>query len=306
MASRAAMAAKGKAIMQAVVVDASAKSEVDPKRAKSLSTRVMQMKEDITAEVVARVATMQDREEMAVLTTAVRAISKSDTARALKLLEDRLAQLNRRMALRPDSDESDDGSDDDEAPAQNQAAGEAADSAQAPAGVGVLAGASEPAVVRSDDRAAWEVVGGDLSAACALGERGGDGGRGWELPEAHAALRAAIDAEGFFQCAAPMAGAAALCARILAGMRALRAAGVPTFFIWMFDEPWRVMLGVWDHAERILGAEVRSHLRPHPRCRDPTTAVVPPPRRRGRLRPRPRPAFSPRRTRVPHGSSAGS
>ena len=44
------------------------------------------MKEDITREVVGRVTAMADREERAVLMTAINALKHSDNARALKVL----------------------------------------------------------------------------------------------------------------------------------------------------------------------------------------------------------------------------
>jgi hypothetical protein len=45
----------------------------------------MKMKEDITREVLNRVTAMADREERAVLMTAVNALKKSDSTRALKV-----------------------------------------------------------------------------------------------------------------------------------------------------------------------------------------------------------------------------
>jgi len=43
---------------------------------------------------------------------------------------------------------------------------------------------------------------------------------------------------------------------ILRGMCALKAVQWPASFIWVSQEPWRVVLGLWSLAEQILGAEV--------------------------------------------------
>ena len=64
---------------------ASAASDSDPKKGKGLANKVMKMKEDITREVLNRATAMADREERAVLMTAVNALNKSDTTRALKV-----------------------------------------------------------------------------------------------------------------------------------------------------------------------------------------------------------------------------
>jgi hypothetical protein len=37
------------------------------------------------------------------------------------------------------------------------------------------------------------------------------------------------------------------------GLEALRAAGLPAFSVWMFDEAWALARSVWPHAERLLG-----------------------------------------------------
>lgn len=37
------------------------------------------------------------------------------------------------------------------------------------------------------------------------------------------------------------------------GLQSLRAAGIPPFFIWMFDEAWQLARSVWPHAECLLG-----------------------------------------------------
>ena len=63
----------------------SAENESDPKKGKGLASKVMKMKEDITREVLARVTAMADREEKAVLMTAINALNKSDSTRAQKV-----------------------------------------------------------------------------------------------------------------------------------------------------------------------------------------------------------------------------
>ena len=81
----AAMSGKSKSLMTAAVVESSAEHESDPKKAKGLASKVMKMKEDITREVLERATAMADREEKAVLMTAIKALNKSDSTRALKV-----------------------------------------------------------------------------------------------------------------------------------------------------------------------------------------------------------------------------
>jgi hypothetical protein len=72
-----------------VLIDAawqlSAENESDPHKGKGLASKVMRMKEDITREVLDRATAMADREEKAVLMTAIKALNKSDSTRALKV-----------------------------------------------------------------------------------------------------------------------------------------------------------------------------------------------------------------------------
>ncbi len=63
----------------------SAENESDPHKGKGLASKVMRMKEDITREVLNRATAMADREEKAVLMTAIKALNKSDSTRALKV-----------------------------------------------------------------------------------------------------------------------------------------------------------------------------------------------------------------------------
>ena len=49
------------------------------------------------------------------------------------------------------------------------------------------------------------------------------------------------------------AWAGELCGRIQQGMSRLRAAGLGAFHIWMFDQPWQLLLGAWPQAEALLG-----------------------------------------------------
>lgn len=53
--------------------------------------------------------------------------------------------------------------------------------------------------------------------------------------------------------APPTATASSLSGCILQGLQCLRAAGVAPFYIWMFDEPWRLLLSFWSEAEALLG-----------------------------------------------------
>ena len=39
-------------------------------------------------------------------------------------------------------------------------------------------------------------------------------------------------------------------------MRAVTNEGWPVPFVWLFDQPWQVVLSIWEEAERILGCPV--------------------------------------------------
>ena len=71
--------------LRAHLLQSSAECESNQKKAKGLTNKVMKMKEDITREVLNRVTAMADREERAVLMTAVSALKRSDSTRALKV-----------------------------------------------------------------------------------------------------------------------------------------------------------------------------------------------------------------------------
>lgn len=189
-----------------------------------------------------------------VLITAITALNKSDTTRALKVLEERLMQLARRSKLRPDSsDEESDSSDesDDEgatAPDSGRSDAEGKEPGACESG-DVLLGFQAP----PDEAVEWErLAEGQLSARCQL-----DGVQGeWGLGEHMQELQRDIVERGYFIGPEAPADAKQLAGTVMKGMEALRRSGVPTFYIWMFDEPWRVMLRLWRHAERILEGPV--------------------------------------------------
>ncbi|MGB1601407.1 MAG: hypothetical protein ACPIOQ_52215, partial [Promethearchaeia archaeon] len=131
-----------------------------------------------------------------VLITAITALNKSDTTRALKVLEERLMQLARRSKLRPDSsDEESDSSDesDDEgatAPDSGRSDAEGKEPGACESG-DVLLGFQAP----PDEAVEWErLAEGQLSARCQL-----DGVQGeWGLREHMQELQRDIVERGYF------------------------------------------------------------------------------------------------------------
>ena len=73
------------AVLISAAWQSSADNESDLHKGKGLASKVMRMKEDITREVLERATAMADREEKAVLMTAIKALHKSDSTRALKV-----------------------------------------------------------------------------------------------------------------------------------------------------------------------------------------------------------------------------
>ncbi|EKX35768.1 hypothetical protein GUITHDRAFT_118043 [Guillardia theta CCMP2712] len=208
--------------VNAGIAGANADQELDEKKAKGLAAKAMKMKEDITNEVCRRVARMQDREEKAVLMTAIKALKNSDPERSLHVLSERLKQLARRMEARGE-----DSSDEEEEAEEAKEAAETSIEAHAQhESQGEQWWRSE---TRPDK---WsEVVDHVLAVSCSLSSlsRGEDS---WIEEADIVPLRESLLGKG---------------------MRSLRRAGVPTFYIWMYDEPWKVMLRLWEAAEKLIG-----------------------------------------------------
>uniref|UniRef100_A0A7S4U7R1 Uncharacterized protein n=1 Tax=Guillardia theta TaxID=55529 RepID=A0A7S4U7R1_GUITH len=241
MAVNAGIAGVRRQMMAASLIEANADQELDEKKAKGLAAKAMKMKEDITNEVCRRVARMQDREEKAVLMTAIKALKNSDPERSLHVLSERLKQLARRMEARGE-----DSSDEEEEAEEAKEAAETSIEAHAQhESQGEQWWRSE---TRPDK---WsEVVDHVLAVSCSLSSlsRGEDS---WIEEADIVPLRESLLGKGYFL--SPESQETNLPALILTGMRSLRRAGVPTFYIWMYDEPWKVMLRLWEAAEKLIG-----------------------------------------------------
>ena len=220
---------------------------------------------------------MHDREEQATLKAATAALGRGDQERALKLLQSRLAKLNRRVEARGGDSDSESDSEADKGDAKGAAGSEAG-------------GERQNGSVRGDDAARpashlgdrvscmtaedWEKVsGGLLSAARAPSLVGGrvdhDPGTSadaadavaeeaklLEQDEKMASYRKCLDDDGFFLArGAESRAIEGACCRLMHGLNGLREAGIPPFYIWMYDEAWEVMLSVWRHIESIMGGE---------------------------------------------------
>ena len=167
------------------------------------------------------------------------------------MLEERLLQLGRRAQLRQDSS-SDSSSSDEEGDADNQLDQTRGREVADGPGTEKITIQSE-FCPPSDEAAEWErLAQGHLKARCQLHCEGCE----WGLASHTHQLRTDVDETGYFLGPEPPRDAQLLAGSIMAGMRALRCAGVPTFYIWMFDAPWEVMMRMWRHAEQILQGPV--------------------------------------------------
>jgi hypothetical protein len=218
-----------------------AEAGADAEKSKNLKAKVMRIKGEITREAITREAAMHDKDESLALTAAIKALQAGDSERAAAVLKERLSQVRsrRRRALRSGGDDSSDSSDSDDSGADGAG------------GISADAGALPPGVPAQKSQAEWEsLVAGGLSAAC----RAVGGDDACAPPDAVRVgdLRAQLD-RGAHLLAPPPSGAPELSATILGGLEQLRAAGVGPFFIWMFDEPWRLLRSFWSEAEALLG-----------------------------------------------------
>jgi hypothetical protein len=229
---------------------------------------------------------MHDREEQATLKAATAALGRGDQERALKLLQSRLAKLNRRVEARGGDSDSESDSEADDGDAKVAAASEADRSKHEGGGGGggqneCLGG--EDAVRSAShlgDRVScmtaedWEKVSGGLLSAgkapsLAVGRVDIDAGTSADAADAGAeeaqlpeegekmaSYRKCLDDDGFFLAGGAESGAMEdATRRLMHGLKGLREAGIPPFYIWMYDEAWEVMLSVWRRVESIMGGQ---------------------------------------------------
>ena len=258
-----------KKVMMASAVESNADNEKDARVAKALKAKVMRMKEDVTKEATRRAASMHDKGEQESLASALKLIASGDPEAAAAVLEERARLLQRRGDTTAKSAA--------EGRRNKQLAG---------AGDGHGGEATEVwqglmATIDSGESIAVErwlaVVDGQLHiehvaepAGASGGTSGGGGGGKDPVPAASEGEGAAVSGEPLvpsvadsrgqlessgFMLSEPVEQAAALSPQILQGMEALRKAGVPTYFIWVYDESWQLLWSMWRHAEHILGGE---------------------------------------------------
>jgi hypothetical protein len=98
-----------KQILQAALLQTRADEEPDGLKSKALVNRVLKIKEDVTRAATARTSSMCDQEERAVVLASVKALKRGDVERALRILEERLKKISRRIEFHSnDSDEDSD------------------------------------------------------------------------------------------------------------------------------------------------------------------------------------------------------
>ena len=230
----------------------------DAKKARNLKARVVKIKAEILSEAIAREAAMHDKDETLALSAALKALKAGDTEQATAVLQDRLAQVRARrrralMAKRGDSSSSDE-EDEGEGETGQQRQGQAKGKEGAQARLAGVLGAGMSA-------ADWgALVAGALStdlasspaAAAAAMTAAADKVDPEFARQRTANLQAQLD-RGAYLLATPTVGAPQLSAAIAYGLQQLRAAGVGPFFIWMYDEPWRLLQAYWPQAEALLG-----------------------------------------------------
>eukprot|EP00960_Hanusia_phi_P041686 755109-Hanusia_phi.AAC.8 len=165
--------------------------------------------------------------------TAVKALKNEQPERALHVLNERLKQLARRMEARGE-----DSSEDEE---------DGVDSTEAHQ-TGVQNGLQdEPSGgqwwrTEADSERWSEAVGNVLTVACAPSSQSKEEVL-WVDESDIAPLRESLLGKGYF--VSPDSKETELPGLILTGMQNLRRSGVPTFYIWMYDEPWQVAGSGW-------------------------------------------------------------
>jgi hypothetical protein len=231
-----------------------AEESTDQDKTSSIATKMLRMKEDITKETVARSAAMQDKEERAALASAVAAIKRGDHELALKIMSARLSKVERRLSFRKHDSDSE-SEEDAEQECQKGSTRPTTKCGTEKQHVSTLGRPDTAGMTKQD----WiQVAGGSLSildedaeARKIAGEILSDRPPEERMDE----LRRQLEATGFMTTEEPRDRVCDKCESILAGMKALRRAGVPAFFIWMYNEPWEVMRTMWRRAEALLGSE---------------------------------------------------
>lgn len=222
-------------------------------RNKVLTAKMLKMKEDITFEATARTAAMHDREERAALASAAAALRRGDTEHAMKILQTRMAKVQRRIGMRgQDSDSDEEESLDKESESNNSE--KASMSLQEQNSPGPSIRDSTVPMSRDD----WiDVAKGCMSIRGVGSDELGLAEHIEVVPcrERIAELRSKLDSSGFLMSDEVVGFVSERVEKIMKGMVALRDAGLPTFCVWMYDEPWEVMRVMWRRAEAIMGGD---------------------------------------------------
>ena len=248
-----------KQLLQAALLQSRADDEPDEVKAKALVNRVLKIKEDVTRAATARASSMSDQEERAVVLSSLKALQRGDSERACRILEERLKKLTRRTE-KADSDDDEPTIVPEGAPPTNSHHSHELKDPTKDMTVGDWTKVVHEVlhVTEFPQDAFDETARPPLSVDSSWTER--------DIHKKELQSRGFILADGVTPAEPICAAIHEVSSKInighflpcinfktVQGLRALRAAGIPPFYIWMYDEAWQLARSVWPHAEFLLG-----------------------------------------------------
>ncbi|KAK3277237.1 hypothetical protein CYMTET_14745 [Cymbomonas tetramitiformis] len=213
-----------------------------------LKLSITKLAEELTEEATRREHQMHDECELNVIDACIDSIKKGEVDRALRSLEERKGHLERRGSQRQAEHKEDADSDGWDSEEENP---DPTSTPEEDAGSGPKKGSegSEQIVeaLNLDDPKHWLDL---IDAQLHILDEAAIAAPVVEDLDTEA-LRAHLLEHGYLQSTAvyPRPRLEAL----MSGIRALEGKGWPAVFIFMYDEAWHLIDGIWDHVEAIMG-----------------------------------------------------